>query len=60
MLDKDQLDAIKKIDNVMIQLELVKELQKQFQSLNVEVHVAVTRWSVLKDTLTFIAHRLYV
>ena len=40
-LEKDQLDAIAKIENVTIQLELVKELQKQFQALSVEVSMTI-------------------
>ena len=36
-LDKDQLDAVQKLSDVSLQLELVKDLQKQFATLNTEV-----------------------
>ncbi len=36
-MDKDQLDAITKIDEVTIQLELTRDLQKQFVSLSADV-----------------------
>ena len=40
-LDKDQKEAIMKLDDVMVQLEMVKDLQKQFASVSVEVCVCV-------------------
>ena len=40
-LDKDQKEAIMKLDDVMVQLEMVKDLQKQFASVSVEVCVYV-------------------
>jgi len=36
-LDKDQLDAVTKIEQVSTQLELVKELQKQFTTMSADV-----------------------
>ena len=36
-LDKDQLAAVAKLDEVGIQLELIKDLQKQFTTLQSEV-----------------------
>lgn len=36
-LSKDQLQAIDKLPEVAIQLDIVKELQKQFQQLQTEV-----------------------
>ncbi len=40
-LDKDQQEAITKIKDVHVQLDLVKDLQKQFGSLQTEVCVCV-------------------
>jgi len=35
-LDKDQMDAVTKLENVSTQLELVRELQKQFSTMSVD------------------------
>ena len=41
-LDKDQLDAVTKIEQVSTQLELVKELQKQFTTMSADVsHITI-------------------
>ena len=40
-LDKDQKEAVMRLDEVTIQLELVKDLQKQFAAVTVEVCVCV-------------------
>ena len=37
-LKRDQEEAIAKLGEVQLQLDLVRDLQKQFNSLNVEVH----------------------
>ena len=38
-LDKDQKEAVMKLNEVLIQLELAKELQKQFATLSLEVKI---------------------
>ena len=38
-LKRDQEEAIAKLGEVQLQLDLVKDLQKQFFSLNVEVSI---------------------
>ena len=43
-LTKDQLQAIDKLPEVSTQLDIVRELQKQFQQLQAEV------WLVTNDT----------
>ena len=40
-LDKDQREAVKRLDEVTIQLEVVKDLQKQFTAITVDVSVSV-------------------
>ena len=40
-LKRDQEEAIAKLGEVQLQLDLVKDLQRQFSSLNTEVNVYV-------------------
>lgn len=50
VLDRDQREAITKIKDVTVQLELVKELQKQFTAIETEVssvwNLFLTRLSI--------------